>query len=236
METKEEMNKKPKQSFLPFIITHPIIYAVLTIIDVFLIIFLFRVWARTEYIGGLIFDLENILGSSMPQPYKTIFAFFMMLWYYLILYFPILLFVFVIYEVVKYILFLTKDDQTQERVNDIAGGSIGTRLFRIHYFIIMFPLIGLLEFFQLMGTLPGVTGPPGEAEFLLMYSRFSIILYIFMLSLIIAPHVLRFTADNKNKSIMVKFIVHTIVWPIVLAFLFLIAEIIVFIVTLGPFP
>lgn len=237
METKEDVNRESQTNFLPLIIMHPIVYAILTILTLFLIIFLFRGWSRTVYINSF-FNIFSGITPPLP-PYNIlvgILAFFLIFWYYLILYSPFLIFVFVVYDIVRYILFLTKNEQTQEKANKLAGGSVGTHAYRIHVLLVLIPLIVFMEYSQIMMKLPAAPDAPGEVEFLYMYSRFQILLFIFMLFIIIAPHVLRFTADHTNRYFRKKFIVNSIVWPIIFVFLFFGDNIIILILAVAPFP
>lgn len=238
METNQEIKETTRTSLLSFKITFPIVYLFIAIIDIFVIALIYNVWANLSFVQGV------FTGPGAPPSPNPVAVFLvglldilMTLWYYLIIYSPIFLLIFVFYELTRYLIFLRFGEQTSERAQEIAAGSTGMYVFRIHYFLTMFTFIAFTEFLQIMSRLPGVSGPPGEEAHLLFSTRFTAIFLIHILSLLLGPHLLKYTADPNNKKLRTKLIVYSIVWPILFVILFLLDGIIIFTILLsGGWP
>lgn len=231
------MKKETRSNLLPFKITYPIVFGLIAIIDIIVAALIYNRWANLTFIQTLHFGME--IPPSAP-PGIVLFSLFMMalyaLWYYLIVYSPIFMLIFIFYDITKYLVFLRFGDQTTERALNLASGSSGTYAFRLHYFLTMFPMIAFTELYQIMMRAPGLSNPPGEAQYLLFTARFTPIFLIHILTLLLGPRVLKYTADLNNKRLRTKLIVFSIIWPIVFLIIFLFDSIVIFAISLVAIP
>ena len=198
MESTSEIKKETDFEDKYFKISHSIIFAVIIALNALILTLLLMVWLRIIPIFqspvGIIRFLSFLLGIS-----------------------PIIKIVFASIEIVRFVLFLKSDKRDKEGANKVARGFVGTRIVRNYYIVIIIILAVISEIFQFIGR---IVGFPGDVEFLPFYSWFTILLSIDIFLTTVGPHLVKFSIDYTDKEKKTKVIVWSIVWIIVLIFIF----------------
>jgi hypothetical protein len=205
MESEKKIKNKEGFNSKPFTIMYIIIFAFILVIDVIVIVSLFRGWAQLKTV----------------EIFRTPLLFWM---YLLFLGSPIVKVGFEIIEIIRFGRFLKSDSKDIEGAINIGRGFRGTRIFRVYYLILMIDFIVWMSIFFIIAlvNIP-IYHNPQDFELTGFLLSFEVLLYAHILSIIIGPGIIKFSADYKDRkkrnNLIANLIANIIIWVLVLIFL-----------------
>lgn len=197
------MSKATTDNYLaalkPFKTVYIITFVFMILTDIILITLIFTVWIHLK-----VYFISELLR------FRLTFL------YYMFIISPMVKIGFEGLEIIRYLKYLKSDNRDKEGAYRVARGFIGTRIYRIYDLIVVIVVIILMEI-EHFAILIGVDSSSGQAEFMAFYFWFRILLYSNLLPLLISPQIIKYSIDRTNRQNIVKAIVYSIIWIIVLA-------------------
>jgi len=199
MESKSEIEKRVEFDDRYFKISYSLIFATIIALNAIFIPSLLLGWL------GIIYIFQAAVG---------IIRFL----YVLIIISPIIKIVFAGVEIGRYVSFQKSDKKDIEGANNIARGFIGTRIVRVYTLVIIIIIVVISEIFQFVGR---VVGFPRDAEFFFFYTWFPALVIMDIYLTAVGPHLIKYSIDYTNKKKRFKVLDYSIVWIVVIVFIFL---------------